>query len=56
MKLQKRLSRKVGKKEYVKWVVTLPPDDVKKAGWHEGQDLKAILINEDILIKKAPKK
>lgn len=39
MKLQKQLSRKVGNKEYAKWVVTIPPKEVQKLGWKEGQEL-----------------
>lgn len=39
MKLQKQLSRKVGNEEYAKWVVVIPPDKIKDAGWKEGTEL-----------------
>lgn len=39
MKLQKQLSRKVGDKEYVKWVMTIPPHTIKELGWDEGQEI-----------------
>jgi len=40
MKLQKRLSRKYKDKEYYKWIITLPDEDVKFAGLKEGDELK----------------
>ncbi len=40
MKLQKQLSRKVGTTEYAKFVVVIPPEDIKKIGWKEGEELK----------------
>jgi hypothetical protein len=39
VKLQKRLNRKVGNKEYSKWVVVLPHDKVQELGWEEGTEL-----------------
>jgi hypothetical protein len=36
MKLQKRLNRKVGDKEYSKWVVILQDNHVDNLGWNEG--------------------
>jgi hypothetical protein len=41
MKLQKRFNRKVGTKEYSKWVVVLPDTFVTKLGWKEGMELDA---------------
>ncbi len=53
MKLQKRLSRRVGKKEYVKWVVTIPPSEIDKLHWKEGETLTAEAItNGNLVIKK----
>src|SRR2546425_8535785 len=37
VRLQKQLSRRFGGKEYVKWVVVLPPRIVKQLGWKEGE-------------------
>jgi hypothetical protein len=39
MKLQKRFNRKVGNKEYDKWIVNIPPEDVTRLGWKDGTDL-----------------
>ena len=39
MRLQKRFNRKVGNKEYSKWVVVLPNDKVQELGWKEGVEL-----------------
>ena len=41
MKLQKRLNRRVAGKDYVKWVVTIPPAQIELLGWREGEDLEA---------------
>lgn len=56
MRLQKRLSRRVGKKEYVKWIITVPPDEIKKLTWKEGQKLSSKIENDSILIVKDIKK
>ncbi len=53
MKLQKRLSRKVGKKEYVKWVITVPPNEIERLGWDEGQKLKTEVSDVGLVIKKS---
>lgn len=39
MRLQKQTSRKVGDKEYSKYVIIVPPDRITKLGWHEGEEL-----------------
>jgi hypothetical protein len=39
VKLQKRFSRRVGKKEYSKWVLVLPNDKIEQAGWKERVEL-----------------
>jgi hypothetical protein len=41
VKLQKRFNRRVGDKEYSKWVVVLPDNEVSGLGWKEGIDLEA---------------
>ena len=50
MKLQKRLSRKVGDKEYDKWILTIPPSKVKELGWKEGQDLTLTVKKKEATI------
>ncbi len=39
MKLQKQTSRKVGDKEYSKYVIIVPPDRIERLGWQEGEEL-----------------
>jgi len=41
VKLQKRFNRRVGDKEYSKWVVVLPDNEVSRLGWKEGIELEA---------------
>lgn len=55
MRLQKQLSRKVGTKEYPKWVVTIPPNEINNIGWGEGEELE-VQIKGDKLILKSKKK
>lgn len=54
MKLQQRLNRKVGDKEYVKWYVDIPADVITQAGWKEGSDLEVVVKDGKIMLK--PKK
>jgi len=50
MKLQKQLSRKVGGKEYAKWVLVIPPEIVRKAKLKEGKELKAEVQDHKLII------
>lgn len=52
MKLQKQLSRKVGDKEYVKYVAVIPPEMIKEAGIKEGEELEATARKGEIILKK----
>lgn len=52
MKLQKQLSRRVGNKEYPKWVISIPPKQVKALGWSEGQSLEGEVTDQKLVIKK----
>lgn len=51
MKLQKQLSRKVGNKEYAKWVLVIPPNKVREAGLKEGQELKIDVKDKKIILQ-----
>lgn len=51
MKLQKQLSRRVGNEEYAKWVVVIPPEKIKEAGWKAGVDLDVTVKDGKIVIK-----
>lgn len=51
MKLQKVFSRKLNKKEYVKWLIIVPPNDVDKLEWQDGQKLKTTVERGNLIIK-----
>lgn len=50
MRLQKQESRKVGNRTYSKWTVNLPSELVEKAGWKEGEEIGARLLNNGVLL------
>lgn len=50
--IQKQLSRKVGKKEYVKYVLVIPPKDVEDSGFKTGEELKLKSSKGKIIIEK----
>lgn len=52
MKLQRRFLRNVEGKDYVKWIVNIPPKDVEALGWKEGQPLMISLTEEGLLISE----
>lgn len=52
VRLQKQLSRKIGDKEYPKYVIVIPPKAVKEAGFKEGQELNIETKNNRIIIQK----
>lgn len=52
MKLQKQLSRKIKDVEYAKWVLVIPPDIIEELKWKEGQELKAEIKENKLVVKK----
>jgi len=56
MKLQKQGAVKSAKKEYYKYVITLPKDRVEKLGWKEGIELVDELKDNSILLRPATTK
>jgi hypothetical protein len=56
LKLQKQVNRRVGDKEYSKWVVAIPPEKIEQAGWSVGDDIEAIVKRHEILLKLNKKK
>ena len=52
MKLQKQLSRKYGNKEYPKWMITIPPKQVKALGWSEGDFLESEVNSQELIVKR----
>jgi len=53
MKLQKQLSRKVGSTSYDKWVVVIPNEKIKEAGWDEGMELDVDIKGDKMTIKRS---
>lgn len=49
--LQKQVSRKVGDREYAKYVVVIPEDKIREAGLKEGQELKVEAKENKIVLK-----
>ena len=52
MNLQKQLSKKIGDKEYAKYVIVVPPKLIEKLGWKAGQELEAEVIKDKLIIEK----
>jgi len=52
MRLQKQLSRKVGDKEYPKWVIIVPPKQIGNLGWKEGEYLESEVNNQGLIIRR----
>lgn len=52
MKLQKQLSRKVGNKEYPKWVVIIPPKQIDTLRWNEGEYLESEVNDQELIIRR----
>lgn len=52
MKLQKQLSRKVGKKEYPKYVAVIPPETIDRLKWKGGEELELEVKDGKLVLKK----
>ena len=52
MRLQKHFSRKVGSKEYSKWVIIIPPKHIEELGWKEGEYLQSEVNNQQLIIQR----
>lgn len=52
MRLQKQLSRKVGDKEYPKWVIIVPPKQIDALGWMEGEYLESEVNSQELIIRR----
>ena len=52
MKIQKQLSKKRGNKIYYKFVITLPEETLKDAGFKEGEELEAESKKGEIRLKR----
>lgn len=52
MRLQKQKTREVKGKEYFRWTVVIPPDEVEELGWEEGEELTSIPRGEKLVIER----
>lgn len=52
MRLQKQLSRRVGNKEYPKWIITIPPKQIRALEWKEGEFLESEISSQELVIRK----
>jgi antitoxin component of MazEF toxin-antitoxin module len=55
MRLQKQISRKVGDKEYSKYVIIVPPDRIERLGWQDGEELTDEVQGKNLIISKSRK-
>lgn len=53
MRLQKQVNRIVDDKEYAKYVVIIPPEEVEKLQWGEGEELEHEVREQTLIIRKA---
>jgi antitoxin component of MazEF toxin-antitoxin module len=56
VKLQRRFNRKVGNKEYSKWIVVLPEACVAELGWKEGTELESNTNPKNRSLELKPKR
>lgn len=56
LKLQSRVNRRVGKKEYRKWYVDIPPNKIEEIGWSEGDELDIKIKRNELTLKPQKKK
>jgi len=54
MKLQSRVNRRVGNKEYRKYYVDLPTEIIKELGWKDSVEIEYDVKDDKIILK--PKK
>ena len=52
MYLQKQLSKKIGEKEYAKYVIVIPPNTVKELGWKAGEELEFEVKKDKLIIER----
>lgn len=52
VRLKRTLNRRVGDKEYYKWLVAdVPPDTVEQLGWQEGEELEGVPHRGGLLLR-----
>ena len=56
MKLQRQKAREYKGESIYKWVIVIPPEDIKKLGWKEGDQLSGVVKLPDRYILEPIKK
>jgi antitoxin component of MazEF toxin-antitoxin module len=51
MRLQKHASREVEGKEYYKWVIVIPPEQIEELHWNEGLELESIVRQDRLIVR-----
>lgn len=51
MKLQKQVTREIEGKEYHKWVIIIPPEQIERLNWEEGMELESMAKGNDLMIR-----
>ncbi len=51
MRLQRSLSRRYHGKDYAKWIIVIPPKQVRELGWEEGDDLEAVTKGHALIVR-----
>jgi len=53
MRLQRQVNRVVEDKEYSKYILIVPPEDVEKLGWEVGEELSHEVKEETLIVSRA---
>ncbi len=52
MYLQKQLSKRIGDKDYSKYVIVIPSKLIEKLGWKGNEELEAEIKDKKLIIEK----
>jgi hypothetical protein len=50
LKLQKQTSREIQGKEYYKWVIIIPPENIEQLSWTDGLELESHVKGSNLVI------
>lgn len=57
MRLKRTLNRRVGEKEYYKWMIAdLPPTEVEQLGWKVNEELRGEIRDGKFVVEKDKRK
>ena len=51
VKLQNKINRKIGNKEYRRWSVNLPIEQIEQLKWSEGLELEVKITGNKLVLK-----